>query len=314
MSKFPKKILLLIVNFVILVILLFALDYIVFSIDMKKLEKSVKETHGASFILPNNPWKYGNPDIYFSEYLTFRKPVGLEYGNSPIYLFGCSYAYGQYLEDDETFQYILSKNIKHPVYNYANLGWSIQHMLYLLENKNYDFDKTKPPFVIYMMIDGHWGRMFSDFFDLTGDSLYLKYEEKGNELVLPSKYDKPVHFYMHIYKKFKCFHASNILAYNDKKRFEFLRKHLIKAKQLINLKSPETKFIIYAYDVHFSQTERDLLEKDGFILISNFDLTDVDLGLPKYMRQADWHPTAEAWKMLTPLFVKKIKNRGLLAN
>lgn len=316
MNKFSKKnILLLIVNFIILLILLFALDYIIFSIDMKKLGETIRVTHGAFAKLPTNPWKYANPSILYQyEYEDSRKPIGLEYGNSPIYIFGCSYAYGQYLEENETFQYLLSKSIKHPVYNDAYLGMSVQHMLYLLENKNYDFDKTKPPFIIYMMIYGHWGRMFSDFFDLTTDSLYLKYEEKGNELVLPLKYKKTSHFYMYIYKKIKCIYASNILASNEKKRFEFLRKHLIKAKQLINSKSPETKFIIYSYDVSFTQEERELLEKDGFVLISNCDLTNVNLTSEKYMRQADWHPTAEAWKILTPLFVKKIKNLGLLTN
>ena len=57
-----------------------------------------------------------------------------------------------------------------------------------------------------------------------------------------------------------------------------------------------------------------LFKKYGFIHISNFQLTNVDLSSPKYMRQSDWHPTAEAWEFLTPLFVKKIKQLGLLTN
>lgn len=71
-------------------------------------------------------------EIYPDEnnlYSFFRKPYGSKYEKRPIVLMGCSFTYGEKLQYDETFGYILSEYIKSPVISIAHSGWGIQHSL-----------------------------------------------------------------------------------------------------------------------------------------------------------------------------------------
>ena len=67
-----------------------------------------------------------------------RRSVGQEYlpKNKHLILFGCSYMYGEGLNDNETLQYMLGKIMpQYNVYNYAVHGYGPQDMLALLETR-----------------------------------------------------------------------------------------------------------------------------------------------------------------------------------
>ena len=57
--------------------------------------------------------------------VTPRKPDNENFKNPPILLFGCSFAYGEYLAQNQTFSYKLSKLLNSPVYNRAIPGFGV---------------------------------------------------------------------------------------------------------------------------------------------------------------------------------------------
>lgn len=54
------------------------------------------------------------------------KTVGSK-NKKPVVIFGCSFAYGEYLKDNQTFGYKLSKQTGRTVYNFAYSGWGPAH-------------------------------------------------------------------------------------------------------------------------------------------------------------------------------------------
>ena len=78
-------------------------------------------------------FKYPTESFYQTKF--FRSPAGLEYKDKPsIVLFGCSYAYGQNLENEETLSYQLSRYLKRTVYNFALCGGGLQDILHIIRN------------------------------------------------------------------------------------------------------------------------------------------------------------------------------------
>lgn len=81
--------------------------------------------------------KYYDWDEHYPYIVKFnmRKPFGTQYKKEPIAVFGCSYAYGYKLKDEQSFGYKLSEYTKRPVYNRAYSGLSIQHSYTNLKEK-----------------------------------------------------------------------------------------------------------------------------------------------------------------------------------
>ena len=64
---------------------------------------------------------------------------------------------------------------------------------------------------------------------------------------------------------------------------------------------------------HVSEKLIPKLEKNGFVVITNEELTQENLHFfpSKYM-QNDGHPNEDAWELLTPLFVRELKNKKVI--
>lgn len=226
----------------------------------------------------------------------FRKPININSPLQPIYIFGCSFAYGHYLKNEETFGAQLAKLTEKPVYNFASPGWSIQHFLFLLQNL--DFPQRPPEYIFYIYMTDHIRRMNAKWFSAIDSDVYLTYKNQKGKLTLYTPFS-----YMYIYRKITA--LNNTQKSNDIKRkkenFAKFSYYIDKIQQEIQNKWKSSKFIIIVYD-DYHNYDWSSIEQKGIQVIKAYEY--IDINDTKYIRK-DLHPTAEAWNILTPLIIKE---------
>jgi len=102
--------------------------------DLGRVLKKNDKRHASKFF-SNGTVIY---DVTYTTDELGRRTVGQEYltANKHLILFGCSWAFGEGLNDQDTLQYMLGENLfRYNVYNYAGPGYGPQNMLALLETK-----------------------------------------------------------------------------------------------------------------------------------------------------------------------------------
>jgi len=112
-----KKIKIIISNIIIFVILFTVFEAAIYFADYKNNKLKLKFCWDTGQMHTNYNLK-GFFNGRSNRGSSGRKPDGLEYKNkTPILIFGCSFAFGQYLNHKKTVSYKLSKLLKRPVYN-----------------------------------------------------------------------------------------------------------------------------------------------------------------------------------------------------
>lgn len=251
----------------------------------------------------------------------FRRPV---YGNKdlkPIVLFGCSFAWGARLYESQTFHYKLSKLLNQTVYNRAISGWGVQHMLYQLRNEELYKEIEPPEYIIYLYISNHIKRMYKYAY-LSGDSSrvgdynFLKYNKVFDKLVEEHRvWHIP---YSRLWNEVILYSIAKAKENNHKYTFKLLEKHLLESKKEAERQwGKGIKFVIFDYESGFDNFNSNKgilnkenvakLEADGFIVIQSSQLTNETLGDKYCLDENDQHPNEAAWNLLTPLFVKTLK-------
>ena len=309
------------INVLILIILLLFLDFIAFYLWRASFDKSYK-TNLLKYISSSvemyrdighspfiNKEKLGDVLINSENY----RPVENPDAEPVIVIFGCSFAYGAWLGDDETFSHLLAKETGYKVINRAVGAGSVQHMLYQLENENFYKIIPKADYVIYVyMYDQikrtylpniHWNR-----------TVYYK-KTKDNNLNL---------------KKFSINYANNsIIGYfaawicekfgiASEKDLDFYFLHI--TQSIENIKKHwgnDTKVILlyYPYGNDNKDDEKYVydLEKQGVIVVKTEYFSSNDYVDLKYkISPDDFHPNKLAWEEITPLFVKYMNKQGYL--
>ncbi len=237
------------------------------------------------------------------------RPVsGGEYTSRPIILTGCSYAYGQGLDDTQTAGYKLSEITKRTVYNYSLPGKGLQNTLFMLQNKMFDKNINNPEYIIYIFMKDQIRRMYSTvcLHDFSGFPLY-KVNKDGSVNLKQSYY--PVYkqfytyyffnniFYIYFYSHFMTHHSKMVAAY-----FKAINNEIKK-------QYPNTKFAILMYDDNSNNYGLDLssLENEGISIIHTNDLSDVILSSDEYhIAKNDFHPNEKAWEALLPKLIEKL--------
>ena len=296
------------ISLIITAIIFLTADFCSYVTDWNELKKQ-HEKFGT--YLPDFSYSYildKDPYSYILQRSTFRKPLNEFSKLEPIYIFGCSFAYGEKLKDNETFGAKLAAYTGRPVYNFAYPGFSIQHMLYQLENMK--FPPTKQPkYIIYVYISDHLRRMRTEFIQPEQTTRYPLYKEKNGELVFKKISSlSPSIFY--IARKFKCFYAKYManskFFYN--KNMELLEKHFLKAEKLIHKKYPGSQFIIILYNPDKKEQKYSWknLKKKNVKIISTDEIIENNLNNDEY-KLKDSHPSKKVWEVLTPVFLKSLE-------
>ena len=236
----------------------------------------------------------------------FRPPVGLEYKKRPIVLFGCSFAWGWGLEEEQRFQYKLSQAMKRPVYNRAYKEWfGLAQLLYQSRTKDLYEEIKSPEYVIYVFFDDHIRRMLSCIMFPFQEYPHLRYRIYNGTLE-KDKLDFLCNN-LYSYQKISQLKLDYDMGHNHKKVFNLMREHFIEAKQEMDKHWKDYKFIIYIYndDYQFSEEDINRLKNDGFIVVTTEELIGEPLDQPQYqISKTDLHPNEKAWDKLAPAFVE----------
>ena len=149
--------------------------------------KNIKHFNSTDFELPR-PYQYSLKYNYFRNvYNTktlFKKPIN--FGDKhKILLFGCSFAYGAQLAENEAFDYRLAKKYNSTVYNRSMPGWGLHLMYYQMENNSLNalnIDKDVDT-IIYVYIDDHINRLYNFYHGFIYDNIFsVRYELKNNKI------------------------------------------------------------------------------------------------------------------------------------
>ncbi len=228
---------------------------------------------------------------------------------NPIVIFGCSFAQGAGLSENQTFSHKLALISKAPVYNRASGGWGTQHMLFQLKSddlyKNVLKDNRTPLF-IYIYIPDHINRIHRAMEPvLYGGYPTFVYKFKQNQLI----FDKTSQFLF----RFPLLSYIKEYLYTFKtveEKADFLFLHLLEAKKEINKHYKNADFIVLVYsdnDEILSVSRK--LTKNGIKVVFFEGLTNIN---PEnedyYISKYDNHPNERAWDLLTPKFYNYIKN------
>ncbi len=304
-----NKILIIIINIVVFISLFFVIDdliYRFFNNVTYKYLKSEKEYL----------WK--NPPVYFLDYNLAGRQVknpeniNIKYKNNPIVLFGCSFAYGQNLDDNQTFGYKLSAGLKRPVINRAIKAGSLQHMYYQSTLEQFYKDIPFSDNVVYIMIDDQTRRTFIYSFYINIKSFYLHYSVKNNELIMDN-YSNPILNFLkslYIVKVFNHFYVNlfikNVFTADKLTDIELL--YFIKTRE--NLEKhwkTKVKFTVIIYNwIPWESILVKKLKKNGFNVIVFRDLKNIDIKSNEYMSE-DFHPKEAAWNVYVDLCKDLIK-------
>lgn len=282
-------------------------DFLAYCVDhFSEVRKQQKFLNQYNFVTPSQNFKYNfklkdfDKDFYLnvSDNSQYRLPVNTASPLSPVFLFGCSFAYGAYLDLNDTFGAKIAEATNRPVYNFAAPGRGIQHMLFLLEN--YNFSNLKAPeYVVFVYYDDQIRRMNAKWFLATDNNANLVYKKMGDKLV---PYNPFSCFF--IYRKISAILNSykSSSPYFKTDYFNRFVEYISVINHIIKKKWPNSKFIILKYQTDARMSfDWSAVEKIG---IPVYDVNDyINLSEDKYSLP-DKHPSALAWKEITPNFVK----------
>lgn len=305
--RIVKLLRLIFINILVLFILLLILEFTLYNFS-----KKIAYNHNYY------PKYFGGIKIfgYVKEKKLMRKPEGLQYKKAPIIVFGCSFAYGNNLNDNQTFSHKLSILSKRPVYNRAFNGWGMQQILYQLKRTDFYKEVKDPEYIIYVAIQDHFNRLFRYQFDprCGCDYIFLRYKhtKNGFEEIHPQF---PFLWQLYTVKYSQMFYEEKIIESDNNKRknYDFLYEILHECMKYKNEHYPKAKFIILMY----KNEEKSFLEdanlnkkltNDGFTILDTSKLTyPIVFEEKKYRETDNLHPSEKAWDIIVPALIKKLK-------
>jgi hypothetical protein len=144
-----------------------------------------------------------------------REPLGINYKKNNITMFGCSYAYGSGVSNNETLLGNLSELTKRPVYNYGFPGEGIQHTLFKLDFPNVNKVIKNSDYIIQIFIGDHLFRMMGimPYIEMVTYPTYIK--DKNGKMKLNNSFLSSIKYSYFIYYIEKSIITRLLILYND---------------------------------------------------------------------------------------------------
>lgn len=289
------------INFVFILLLLAIAEFFAFSILVFKYRENFYNAYIAgdpvSSLFPHV--RLFHPDLYDKDY---RRPlIG---NNKTIFIFGCSFGFGDGLNDNQNFSGKLHKLTDYSVFNRSEGGVGPQVMLYQFESKKVLDLSDECDYIIYVYMPDHLRRnlMFRCFPFLYKVSVRYMLD-KNDDLVFQT-----CPFLLANSNIYRLYEAALPEIYGEKYSLQLLYKLIEKSYKLSKEYYPNSKFILlnYGNDEDFSRELKLKLENLGVYVVSVSELTNKDLFKVEYqISKYDHHPNEKAWNEITPDFIKK---------
>ena len=335
-----KKLLIILINLILFILLFICVDYFSakyqYYISNKNISEMMKnhkdfDTLGEKF--KSEKFRYNLQLIHFKKFWDEQrkhfdnerrvvKPKNInKNGQKAIIVFGCSFAEGAFLEDNETFEYKLSNLTNYTVYNRGFSGFGLGQMVWQTKQKEFYEDIKEPvDYVIYIYILDHLRRIYEHKYGHI--NVYLGYEENNGKLIEKNPLTLQLNRFYLISNFFQNIIFSKIYLNkkNDDKNFDLIKLHFEEARKELQKRYPNVKFIIIkhpfgvmtsndmdSYSLLNSYTTKrwQELEDEGFLVYDLKDVLDVDITSDEYTFP-DGHPNEKAWNIVTKKLVKDL--------
>ena len=286
------------INFFIILLLIISFEVVYFFTDyIYEIKSNTKKQSKIEIFKQCINTYYKRFDFEYYNSIDFRNASKIKNPTkNDILLLGCSYTYGDGLDENKNFSGILSSYTNRTVYNLGVLGGSLRDALYILRNDNI-LNRLVPSnaniqYVIYTYIEDTPYRNIHNcrphvpvFENINNEKLeYKKYNSIIQNSRLISHFMKVLAvqpFYFNRYSNEELY--INEINKEVKKRF------------------PNAKFIIFAYN-----TEAPENINSDIIKINSKDITHIDLNDKKYKIKDGYHPNTDAWLNIVPPLSKKL--------
>ena len=247
----------------------------------------------------------------------YRKIENINSKKKPILIFGCSFAWGSGLDENNTLSYKLGKLTNRPIYNRGYSSFGIQHMLYQLSNSEFYNLVPRPEYIVYVYFDGHPQRITTPV-SLAFAPSYTVFYKTVNKLQ-ENKKVKSFELKKRTFLTDKIIfqhYMSNMLAWNvfcKYTKYNITKENLIieylkASKKEIEKhwkNSDDIKFIVLFYNKPFLHETLEKLNKMGFYTLSEDDFK-IDVHEKMFhVSDTDDHPNGLAWDKILPVMINK---------
>lgn len=306
--KYAKIVL---INVCLIVILLIIIDFVWFEVEKKRYIQMYENSGG--FFKSSQVVHYD--DYVIPSLIQFKRDwqvIDKNNKENAILLTGCSYTYGSNLLPTQNFSYYLAKETGLTVYNWGIEGGSIQHTLYLSQQKDFIKDFPNVNLIIYTFIGDHINRI-NEFLKCEIYCPYcnLRMEEKNGKYIKMSEWYRipsGIFLFRMVLRTITSIKNSKIFFEHNSTKFA---KMVNQTKKNLQSYYPDAKFVFLFYFPGEKKEWINKLDKD-ILVMSTSDYTKVDLSAPQYRHNLDTHPTELVWKDTVPDLVRKLKEIGYL--
>lgn len=223
----------------------------------------------------------------------------------PIIWFGCSFAEGAGLEDEEIPCNKISKLTNRSCINKAKGATGTQFMYYLLKQNNFKQENPEADFIIYTFTWNHLQRIHNYQVNPLIYMHNLRYVIKNDKL-------------KEINPKFNPFYSSYLVrrilnwkvfkdGVNESHNYRLFNKIILESYNLSKTYYPNAKFILLEFpeandfqNNFISDTEIKLLESYGITVVKVTDLIPKNINFKesKYWIKDGIHPNAQLWDIV----------------
>ncbi len=309
------------VNIIFIIFVFFTAEFlsIILNYNMEKIDKEThykldKEVNSEcnrnkkySFIehFIDQKIKFQPTKEYIFDY-GFRKPALVNKSSKKgVLLLGCSFAYGQFLDDKEAFHSILSKQTNRSVYNLGIAGGSPRETLYMLRNSD-DLEKLiqnkNIEYVIYTYIPDQERRLYTNIRDIVPS--FKKTQDNNSLEYFPVK--KLINT-SYLYRNWTNFYYKYFISKEES--FDLFCLYMKEInKEIKKLFGQNTKFIILIYPDYEprNMNEWKKLNQDNIRVLNITQKLDIIENKNQYAIENDDHPNAKAWQVIVPVLAKEL--------
>lgn len=225
-----------------------------------------------------------------------------------IVWFGCSFAEGAGLNDNQTPCYKISELTGKSCINKAKGATGTQFMYYQINNDNIMNDAKTADYVIYTFIWNHIQRLYNYQVNPLIDMFNLRYKIIDGHLVDITPEFNP------LYSSFFVKRVLNKIVYEQAKEesynFKLFNKIMKETYNISQNRYPNSKFIFIEFPELSKKELPDYevkeLESYGIKVVKVKDIIgNVDIYDQKYWLPDNIHPTEQAWDLILPTIVEK---------